>query len=124
MVYRIYYQANYVQEDGAMDEYPDGLRYKRLQRTKVVVEGEEFDYYYFNGSRGIAYAVMMDGVNIFEQAHEETSTCWPIIAINLNLPASEHVKLRNLIPLGVIPGPKQPKDFESFLEPFVEEALE
>ncbi|CAE6464532.1 unnamed protein product, partial [Rhizoctonia solani] len=33
-------------------------------------------------------------------------------------------RLLLLIPLGIIPGPKQPKDFNSFLLPFVEEALE
>ncbi|CCO33947.1 hypothetical protein BN14_08036 [Rhizoctonia solani AG-1 IB] len=37
---------------------------------------------------------------------------------------SERVKMKNLIPLGIIPGPKQPKDFNLFLLPFVEEALD
>ncbi|KEP45465.1 transposase family Tnp2 protein, partial [Rhizoctonia solani 123E] len=124
MVTQMYYRADYVQEAGAMDEYIDGTRYKRLTRSKIVIDGEELDAFYFGGSRDIAYAVMLDGVNIFERSHKETSTCWPILAINLNLPASERVKLRNIIPLGVIPGPNQPKDFNSFLLPFVEEAIE
>ncbi|KAF8749506.1 Transposase family tnp2 [Rhizoctonia solani] len=32
--------------------------------------------------------------------------------------------MRNLIPLGVIPGPNKPKDFDSFLVPFVEECID
>ncbi|KAF8595662.1 hypothetical protein BDV93DRAFT_456333, partial [Ceratobasidium sp. AG-I] len=42
---------------------------------------------------------------------------------NLSLSPAERVQLRNLIPLGVIPGPNQPKDFDSFLAPFVDECL-
>lgn len=124
MVKRMYFRADYKQEEGAMDEYLDGSQYKKLCRSKIVIDGEDQGVYYFGGSRDIAYAVLMDGVSIFEQAHWENSTCWPIMAINLNLPASERSKLRNLIPLGVIPGPNQPKDFDSFLAPFVEEALD
>ncbi|QRW09568.1 Transposase family tnp2 [Ceratobasidium sp. AG-Ba] len=41
----------------------------------------------------------------------------------LNLPPRERSQVRNVIPLCVIPGPKQPKDFNSFLEPFVLECL-
>ncbi|KAB5587951.1 Transposase family Tnp2 protein [Ceratobasidium theobromae] len=124
MVEKMYYRANYVQEDGAMDDYLDGEQYKKLRRSRIVVEGEDLGVSYFSGSCDIAYAVLTDGVEIFEKAHQEASTCWPIMAINLNLPASERLKLRNLIPLGVIPGPHKPGDFDSFLQPFVEEAIE
>jgi hypothetical protein len=107
-----------------MDEYINGLRYKKLARLNIVVEGEDLGVQYFSGSCNVAYAVMTNGVKIFEQAHKEASTCWPLMAVNLNLPTSKRCKLRHLIPLGVIPGPNQPKDFDLFLEPFVEEALE
>ncbi|QRW26138.1 Transposase family Tnp2 protein [Rhizoctonia solani] len=111
------------QEEGRMDDYIDLQRYKDLCESNIIVKGEDLGVRYFHGSCNIAYAVMTDGVNLFKQAHSEKSTCWPIMAINLNLPASKRVKLCNLIPLGVIPGPNQPKDFDSYLEPFVGEAI-
>ncbi|KAB5587700.1 hypothetical protein CTheo_8858 [Ceratobasidium theobromae] len=124
MVQKMYYRADYTQEEGRMDDYIDSKRYKKLCHMNIVIEGEDLGIRYFHGSRDIAYAVMTDGVSLFQLAHNQKSTCWPIMAINLNLPASERVKLRNLLPLGVIPGPNQPKDFDSFLEPFVQEAIE
>ncbi|CCO36838.1 hypothetical protein BN14_10984 [Rhizoctonia solani AG-1 IB] len=124
MIEKMYYRARYTQEEGAMDDYIDAKRYKKLAKSNIVIDGKDLGVQYFSGSRDMAYAVMTDGVKIFEQAHQEASTCWPIMAVNLNLPASDRCKLQNLIPLGVIPGPNQPKDFDLFLEPFVEEALE
>ncbi|GAB1521285.1 hypothetical protein RhiTH_004377 [Rhizoctonia solani] len=41
------------------------------------------------------------------------------MAQNLNLPPEEQAQMRNLIPLGVIPGPNKPKDFDLFLVPLV-----
>ncbi|CCO36722.1 hypothetical protein RSOLAG1IB_12254 [Rhizoctonia solani AG-1 IB] len=127
MVRKMEFRANYVQEKGAMDEIFDGTRYKELCKTPIVVNGEPQDVCYFDkktGRRDIAYAVMLDGVNIMDNAASGHSSCWPIMAQNLNLPPSERAKLRNLIPLGIIPGPNQPKDFNSFLLPFVEETIE
>lgn len=124
MIEKMYYCARYTQEKGAMDDYIDAKRYKKLAKSNIIVDGEDLGVQYISGSCDMAYAVMTNGVKIFEQAHQEASTCWPIMAVNLNLPASDQCKLQNLIPLGVIPGPNQPKDFDLFLEPFVEEALE
>ncbi|CAE6462456.1 unnamed protein product [Rhizoctonia solani] len=114
-------------EKGAMDEFWDSTLYKRLTRTEIVVEGEPQGVRYFdkvNGRRDIAYAIMLDGVETQDRAASGHSSCWPLMGINLNLAPSERVKMKNLIPLGIIPGPKQPKDFNSFLLPFVEEALD
>lgn len=43
---------------------------------------------------------------------------------NYNLPPEVHFWLHHTICLGVIPGPKKPKDFDSFLWPVVKELLE
>jgi hypothetical protein len=67
---------------------------------------------------------MTDGVEIFKSASTSKSSCWPIMAQNLNLPPAEQAQLCNLIPLGVIPGPNKPKDFDSFLVLFVDECTE
>src|SRR6266436_1843812 len=41
--------------------------------------------------------------------------------LNFNLPPEIHTWLAHSIPLSIIPGPKAPKDFNSFLHPFVDE---
>ncbi|KDN35864.1 hypothetical protein RSAG8_11226, partial [Rhizoctonia solani AG-8 WAC10335] len=124
MVQAMNYRHEYKLEPGRIDEYFDSTNYADLRATDIVVEGVNLGVKYFRHQRDIAYMVMLDGVQLFDQPTNQKSTCWPIMAQNLNLPASQRAKLRNLIPLGVIPGPYQPKDFDSFLLPFVEEALE
>jgi hypothetical protein len=51
-------------------------------------------------------------------------SCWPLILINYNLPPKERNYLSNLICVGVIPGPKSPKNLSSFLWPLIKELLE
>ncbi|KAL5634296.1 hypothetical protein ACGC1H_006190 [Rhizoctonia solani] len=124
MVQAMNYRHEYKLEPGRIDEYFDSTNYADLRATDIVVEGVNLGVKYFSRRRDIAYMVMLDGVQLFKQPTNQKSSCWPIMAQNLNLSASQRAKLRNLIPLGVIPGPNQPKDFDSFLVPFVEEALE
>ncbi|KEP45905.1 transposase family Tnp2 protein [Rhizoctonia solani 123E] len=124
MVKAMRYRHDYIREPGKVDDYIDSTLYSDLRNTKIVVDGVGLGVNFLNRRRDIAYMVMLDGVNIFEKGMDKSATCWPIMAQNMNLPASERVKLRNIIPLGIIPGPFQPKDFDSFLEPFVDEALE
>jgi hypothetical protein len=50
-------------------------------------------------------------------------TAWPLIIFLYNLPPEIRFHLENILSLGVIPGPKKPKDIDSFLWPFVEEIL-
>ncbi|KAF8312375.1 hypothetical protein DL93DRAFT_2042152, partial [Clavulina sp. PMI_390] len=42
-----------------------------------------------------------------------------MILVNFNLPPEVRTQLHYIIPLGVIPGPHAPKDFNSFEWPFV-----
>ena len=41
--------------------------------------------------------------------------------INANLPSSERVKKKNLLISAIILGPNQPKNFNSFLRPIINE---
>ncbi|QRV84316.1 Transposase family tnp2 [Ceratobasidium sp. AG-Ba] len=88
----------------------------RIDDQNIAIEGEDIGVKYFSGKYDIATSLLADGVQIFKQ---ETATCWPIILQILNLPPRDRVQMRNVMPLCVIPGPNQPKDFNSFLEPFV-----
>lgn len=44
--------------------------------------------------------------------------------MNLNMPPALRFKKRNMLLVGFIPGPNNPKDLESFLFPLVQEFLE
>lgn len=85
----------------------DGNLYKELE-----MEG------FFQNERDIALIGSTDGYQIFRQ---KTDDCWVIMFINANLPPSERVKKENLLISTIIPGPKQPKNFNSFLQPVFDE---
>jgi len=85
----------------------DGNLYKEL-----VDEG------FFANERDVALIGSTDGYQIFKQ---KTDDCWIIMFINANLPPFERVKKENLLISMIILGPKQPKNFNSFLNPIVDE---
>ncbi|KAF8595542.1 hypothetical protein BDV93DRAFT_456628 [Ceratobasidium sp. AG-I] len=41
----------------------------------------------------------------------------------LNLPPADRAQLCNVLPIAIIPGPNQPKDFNLFLSPFVNQCV-
>ena len=51
-------------------------------------------------------------------------TAWPILVFNWNLPPKIRFHKKNIIPISIVPGPKKPKDFDSFLYPLIQELLE
>ncbi|GBB87490.1 hypothetical protein RclHR1_13980008 [Rhizophagus clarus] len=65
------------------------------------------------------YSNIFDG-NLYKELVEEDS-CWIVIFINANLPPSIHIKKENLLISAIIPSPNQPKDFNSFLQPIIDE---
>ena len=56
----------------------------------------------------------IDGAQLYE--HKE-SDCWIYIWILVDLGPDGRYKIRNILPGGVIPGPKAPKNLDSFLFP-------
>ena len=54
--------------------------------------------------------------------NQKSHQVWPVI-INLSLPPAEWMKSENILAYALIPGPKSPKDFDSFLYPMVTELL-
>src|SRR6266498_1952193 len=75
----------------------------------------------FNDEKDIAFTASCDGYQIFRQ---KTDDCWLFLMINNNLDPSLRVKKENLMIPFLIPGPNQPKDFNTFLQPFVNEMKE
>lgn len=93
-------------DDGYGDIF-DGELYKEL-----VEEG------FFEDERDIALIGSTDGYQIFRQ---KTDDCWIVMFINANLSPDIRVKKENLLISAIIPGPNQPKDFNSFLRPIIDE---
>jgi Transposase family tnp2 len=85
----------------------DGLLYKEL-----------LDEGYFPDPRDVAFTASCDGYQIFRQ---KTDDCWVFLFLNNNLPQELRVKKENLMITLIIPGPKQPQDFNSFLYPLIQE---
>jgi hypothetical protein len=105
----------------AVDDVFHGSHYLGLLQQQVQIDGQQYPHCFFSDPRDIALGIMTDGFQIFKRQRDGSATCWPIIAINFNLPPEERTKLSNIIPLAIIPGPKAPKDFNSFLRPLVDD---
>ena len=82
-------------------------------KMTALFEGDD------NRDRAIALQFSLDGVLTHKTGG---SDIWPLICLNLNLPLSDHFKEDNILPVGVILGPGAPKDLDSFLFPFIQEA--
>src|SRR6266542_4359187 len=101
LLYRHKYILNKEQNDNDLDDIFDGKIYKELVEENL-----------FNDKRDIAFTASCDGYQIFRQ---KTDDCWLFLMINNNLDPSLRVKKENLMIPFLIPGPNQPKDFNTFL---------
>ena len=120
MVYRHLFSSNQKIQNRTTDVF-DGSNYKGLRKSHVTIGGEKQSHKFFEDPREIALGLSTDGFAPFKKRKH---TCWPLIIFNYNLPPEIRFLIRHIICIGVIPGPKKPKDFDSFLWPLVEELLE
>ena len=104
-----------------IDDVFDGQHYHMLCWKWVHIDGQWYEHHFFCDPHDITLGLMTDRFHIFKHQPNGGTTCWPIIAINYNLPPEEHTKLCNILPLAIVPGPKAPKDFNTFLQPLVDE---
>ncbi len=117
------YRSGYLSEPGVIQDVFDSKLYKELKEKKVEIDGIQQPYCYFSGRRDIALSLSADGFLIFGKKRMGGPSAIPLVLQNLNLPPEIRNLLNNLICIGVIPGPSQPKDFRSFLYPFEEELV-
>jgi hypothetical protein len=114
------YRAQFKHDPNSTDDIFNGEHYRTLQETYITVDGEQTTYKFFSGTRDIAFGLSTDGFSPFRRCKK---IAWPLILFNYNLPPEICFHIRNILTLGVIPGPNKPKDFDSFLWPIVEEFL-
>lgn len=112
------YRSTYKHRNGPAEDVFDGMHYLRLLHTRVTINGKTLPHQFFSQPTDIAIGLSTDGFCPFKRRKQ---TCWPIIGINYNLPPSIRYEHHNLICFGIIPGPRQPKDMDSYLVPLVDE---
>src|SRR5436305_13965682 len=108
LLYRYEYITN--KEDNDLDDIFDEKIYKELVDENL-----------FSDKKDVAFTASCDGYQIFKQ---KTDDCWLFLMINNNLDPSLRVKKKNLLIPFLIPEPNQPKDFNTFLRPFIDEMKE
>jgi hypothetical protein len=121
---RMGYRAKFpeeTQDPSTIQDIFDSQIYDFLCTQNVCVAGVQLPYKYFSQDTDIALGFASDG---FAPFRNRKQTCWPILVYNLNLPPEHRFLLCYLLCAGVIPGPRKPKDFDSFLYPFVQELME
>ena len=104
-----------------MTDVFDSDHYRSLLQTPVTVGNEELPNWFFSDSRDIALGLSTDGFAPFKRRKK---TAWPLIIFNYNLPPDVRFHKKNIISVGVIPGPKKPGDMDSFLWPLAQELLQ
>lgn len=115
------YRATYESIDGEISDIFDSVHYKQLCDTRVDIEGVQQSHYYFDSPTDVALGQSMDGVALFERSKNRCSAT-PIITVNYNLPPEIRTRSSNIMINAIIPGPKSPKDTNSFMYPMYKES--
>ncbi|PPQ78920.1 hypothetical protein CVT24_012419, partial [Panaeolus cyanescens] len=96
----------------------DGTHYQSLLNKEIPASNPPSTY--FADERDIALGISTDGFGPFQRRDKTT---WPIILFNYNLSPKIRFKKQYCINVGTIPGPRKPKDWDSFLWPLFEELV-
>lgn len=120
MIEIMLYRARFVSSTTNIRDVFDSDWYQKLLHTHVEVDGKALPHRFFSSPHAIALSLATDGFLLFGRRRSGPSAM-PILLQNLNLPPKVRTRPENLICLGVIPGPRQPKDLESFLCPLDDE---
>jgi hypothetical protein len=116
------YRAEFEHVAETITDVFDGKLYRELLGKHVrPINGPVQQHRYFDQPTDIALGLSTDGYAPFRR---RAKTAWPLLVFNYNLPPEIRFHLENVLCLGVIPGPKKPQDFDSFLWPFIMEMLE
>jgi hypothetical protein len=112
------YRANYQHETGKIADVFDSKCYRNLRTENIKIGETTLPQKYFADARDVALGLSTDGFAPFKRRKQ---TAWPLIIFDYNLPPDVRFHLEHILSVGVIPGPKKPKDADSFLWPLVQE---
>jgi hypothetical protein len=106
---------------GVTTDVYDGENYRNLLGKEVTADGRPLGHRFFHDERDVALGLATDGFSPFKNRR---ATAWPLILFNYNLPPQLRFLLDHIMCVGVIPGPRKPKDLDSFLWPLICEFLD
>jgi hypothetical protein len=116
------YRSEFTHDPAVVKDVFDCTLYRSLiSRFVAPVVGAALGTKYFADPRDLALGLSTDGYAPFKKRKK---TAWPILLFNYNLPPDVRFHQDEVICVGVVPGPKKPIDFDSFLWPLVEELLD
>ena len=81
------------------------------------------DGYYKGDPRAITFSICLDGMNPFKKENVSYSMC-PILLSPLNFPDQLRVLAGSKFLVGIIPGPKEPKNTDPYIQVVVDELLQ
>jgi len=116
----ILYRHNYKPMANGISDVFDGQHYKNLCNTWVTVDGNQLSHKFFSDKWDIAFSTCFDSYLLYKRRRGGPSAM-PILIQILNLPPEIRTHLSHLVCLGVIPGPKAPKQIRTFLYPLEDE---
>ena len=116
----ILYRHNYKSTGNSISDVFDGQHYKDLCNTWVTVDGSRLSHKFFSDKRDIAFSTCLDSYLLYKHRRSGPSAM-PILIQILNLPPEIRSHLSHVICVGVIPGPKAPKQVRTFLYPLENE---
>jgi hypothetical protein len=119
MRYRGEYEGK--RSENVISDVFDGSLYRSLRDMHITVDGKELLSKFFSDDCDIALGLSTDGFAPFKRRKH---TCWPLLIFNYNLPPEVRFHLAHILCVSVIPGPKKPKEFDSFQWPLIQELLE
>jgi hypothetical protein len=114
------HRAKHKHVPGIISDVYDSENYRELLAKEVVLDGQSLGHPFFHDDRDVALGLATDGFSPFKNRRV---TAWPLILFNYNLPPQLRFLLDHIICVGVIPGPRKPRDLDSFLWPVVYEFL-
>ncbi|EIN12015.1 hypothetical protein PUNSTDRAFT_63385 [Punctularia strigosozonata HHB-11173 SS5] len=120
MITLLRYRSEHAGSEDVISDVFDCQHYNNLRKAPVVIDDEEQSFCYFSGDTDLAFASCSDSYLIFRRKHGGPSAT-PLLLQNLSLPPSIRTHLEHLLCIGVIPGPRVPKDMASFQIPAEEE---
>ncbi|KEP46533.1 transposase family Tnp2 protein, partial [Rhizoctonia solani 123E] len=115
------YRAEQQSDPNVVEDVISGSHYRSLRQTQLDPNSQ---YRIFDHPNDIALGLSTDGFTLFKRRRRGHSTAWPIILVNYNLHPKIRTRLENVLCVGVIPGPTQCKDLNSFLIPLLDELLQ
>jgi len=117
---RRYRAFEHTHTPGRITDIFDSQIYRRLLGEKVVIDGKTASHEYFSDPCDVALGLSTDGFAPFKR---RKATAWPLVLFDYNLPPETRFHKDNKLDLGTIPGPKKPKDYDSFFWPAFEEFM-